>query len=106
MLTALTSYLAKIGSINELESDEDPAYLSAEVHGIMPQKRTNRITIEENNHHLIGIVNRYAKNPGHQNNDRDITNESVRRIRKDYNSSRHSSINKALDSFCKIDEVG
>jgi hypothetical protein len=105
VLEALRSHLARVGAVTELESDEDPSYLSAEVQDFMLENHINHITTEENNHHILGIINRFTKTIRDLNQDRDITDENMNSIIEEYNSSKHSSIDKAPDKFDHKDEV-
>jgi transposase InsO family protein len=105
VLKALQAHIAKVGIINELTSDEDSAYLSAEVQNFMLQNHINHITTEENNHHILGIVNRFIKTLRDLNQDRDISDQSMNSIIEEYNSSKHSSIHKSPNNFNKEDEV-
>jgi hypothetical protein len=88
-----------------LTSDEDAAYLSKDVQGFMLRNHINHITTEENNHHILGIVNRFIKNLRDLNQDRDISDDNMNSIVEEYNSRQHSSIGKAPDNFGESNEI-
>jgi hypothetical protein len=62
VLKAFQAHLNKVRPITRLTSDEDAAYLSKEVQDFMLSNHINLFTTEENNHHILGIINRFIKN--------------------------------------------
>jgi hypothetical protein len=101
VLKALTAHLGKVSKVNELESDEDSASISNDVQNFMLQNHINHITTEENNFNILGIINRFRKTLRDMNQERDFTDEGIDNIIEEYNSSKHSSINKSPNSFKK-----
>jgi hypothetical protein len=70
----------------------------------MLKHHINHITAEENNHHILGIINRFIKTIRDLNQERDITDESMKDIISEYKSSKHSTIKKSPNSFNRTDE--
>jgi hypothetical protein len=105
VLRALVKHMNRVNSISELTSDEDSAYLSQEFQNYLLNHHINHHTTEENNHHILGIINRFIKTLRDLNDSRDFTPAIMTNILREYNKSPHSSINKSPNSFNSNDEI-
>jgi hypothetical protein len=94
-----------VGTNTELTSDEDAAYLSKEVQDFMLANDINHFTTEENNHHFLGIRNRFIKTIRDLSPEQIISDHDMQKIIDQYNESRHSSIKKAPNKFGHEDEI-
>jgi hypothetical protein len=70
VLKALEAHLKKVGTITEFTSDEDAANLSKEIQDFMLANHINHFATEVNNHHILGIVNRFIKTIRDLNSDK------------------------------------
>lgn len=95
VIDALNKFKNDVGTINILTSDQDKAYLSEQVHKFLIDNNIDYHTTHKNNHHILGIINRFIRTIRDLNNERDFTIENMTKIINDYNSSIHSSTGKS-----------
>ena len=88
----------------ELTSDQDTAYLSQAVIDFMLKNHINYHTTEDNNHNILGIINRFIKTLRDHVEDINDYNE-VKSVVDVYNNQPHSSTGKAPNKFTHDDEV-
>ena len=87
----------------ELTSDQDPAYLTQSVIDFMLQHNIDYHTTEDNNHNILGIINRFIKTvrdhtPVHASWD------DVQQFINAYNNQEHTSTGVAPNRFSEHDE--
>ena len=88
----------------ELTSDQDPAYLSQSVIDFMLYNHIDYHTTEDNNHNILGIINRFVKTlRDHVKDINDI--KAVKQFVDAYNSQPHSSTGIAPNKFTRNDEM-
>lgn len=105
VLKALNEFKKRVKTINFLTSDQDSAYLSNEVLKFMNSNNIKYRTTEDENHNVLGIINRAIRTLRDLNNERDFTETSIDKIISEYNKSPHSSINKSPDEMNEKDEI-
>ena len=88
----------------QLTSDQDPAYLSQPVIDYMLKNNIDYHTTEDNNHNILGIINRFIKTL--RDHVEDINNiDAVRQFINIYNNQPHTSTGIAPNKFTNKDEV-
>jgi hypothetical protein len=90
VIEALKKFLSAVKNVKILQSDQDSAYLSKEFLDIIRNKHIGYTTTTDNDHHLLGIVNRFIHTIRDVNRDEDIPN-----IVKVYNDTPHRALPKA-----------
>jgi hypothetical protein len=105
VLLALIKHMNRVQNISELTSDEDTAYLSQEIQNYLLNHHINHYTTEENNHNILGIINRFIKTLRDLNSSRNFTPQVMSNILREYNKSPHSSIDKSPNNFNNNDEI-
>ncbi|MDR0832486.1 MAG: hypothetical protein LBM99_06280 [Bacillales bacterium] len=105
VLKAITKFVNNVKNVSELTSDEDAAYLSGPVQKYFLEHNIQHYTTEENNHNILGIINRFIKTLRDLNYERDFTPESMENCIATYNNSKHSSIKVKPNDFSHEDEV-
>ena len=106
VLRALNKFVseARVKPTN-MTSDQDKAYLTSSIIDFFRARGIEYRTTEDNNHNVLGIVNRFIRTlrdfmPG----ERDFTEEAMKEFIEIYNSSVHSSIGMAPKDFTAEDE--
>jgi hypothetical protein len=61
VVKALKKFLSVVKNVKILQSDQDSAYLSKEFLDIIRDKHIGYTTTTDNDHHLLGIVNRFIR---------------------------------------------
>lgn len=88
----------------EMTSDQDSSYLSQQVVNFFIEHGIDFRTTEDNNHNILGIINRFIKTLRDLNiNNRDFTVQSMNRCIRAYNTTKHSSTNIAPNNFNESD---
>jgi len=105
VLKALKTFIAEVGDVSAITSDQDAAYLSPEVCAFMSEHRIDYQTTFTNDHNRLGIINRAIKTLRDINNERDFTTQSMKRALNAYNNSIHSSTGKEPNEFTAKDEA-
>ena len=89
---------------NQLTSDQDTAYLSQAVIDFMLKNHIDYHTTEDNNHNILGIINRFIKTlRDHVDNINDIN--EVKQFIDAYNKQPHASTGIAPNKFTAKDEI-
>ena len=102
---ALTAFLNEVKNVKVMTSDSDSSFLSNEVLRLLQSHNISYRTTEENNHHVLGIINRFIRTIRDLNTERDFTTGKMKAIIRLYNQSPHRSLgNKAPDEMTKEDE--
>lgn len=89
---ALTKFFEQIPNVKFMTSDQDPAYLSHEVLTFLKSKNVVYRTTEDNDHNVLGIINRFMRTLRDLNDERDFTEEKMNELINEYNNSPHSGI--------------
>lgn len=89
---------------SQMTSDQDSAYCNTKIINFMKEHNIDYRTTEDNNHNILGIINRFMKTLRDLNKERDFTEETMKRILKLYNSSEHSKTGIAPNYFSEDDE--
>ena len=87
-----------------LTSDQDSAYLNQDVIDLMLENNIDYRTTEDNNHNILGIINRLMRTLRDLNKDRDFTTDKMNDIINLYNNTTHSSTGKTPNEFTAEDE--
>jgi len=103
VVEALRSFI-KDSPCSAITSDQDAAYLKPEATKFMIDNHIDHQTTFTNDHNRLGIINRAIKTLRDINDERDFTNESMKRALKAYNNSIHSSTGKEPNEFTSADE--
>ena len=104
VLQALKQFINKVKQVHSMTSDQDAAYLSPEITQFMIDNHIDYQTTFTNDHNRLGIINRAIKTLRDINQDRDFTNQSMKRALNAYNNSIHSSTDKEPNDFTTRDE--
>ena len=88
----------------DLTSDQDSAYLNDDVIDFLNSKGIEYHTTEDNNHNVLGIINRFMRTLRDLNKERDFTVEGMKRCVNEYNNSYHSALSKSPNEFTSNDE--
>jgi hypothetical protein len=87
-----------------LTSDQDSAYINRDMINLMLENNIDYRTTEDNNHNILGIINRLMKTLRDLNKTRDFTVDSMNKVINLYNDTTHSSTGKPPNSFTDEDE--
>ena len=88
----------------EMTSDQDSAYMNDRVINFMLDHNINYFTTDDNNHNILGVVNRFIKTLRDHNNGRDFNDESLQNFVRAYNNTEHSATGKKPNSFNTSDQ--
>ena len=107
VLNALNQFIKDEPNVKSLTSDQDAAYLSNDVLNFMKEHNINYHTTEDNNHNVLGIINRFMRTirdlAGEDN--KNISPDDMQQIIDIYNNSPHKSLNnKTPNEITKEDE--
>lgn len=97
VLNALNKFFDEVKDVKSITSDQDTAYLSWDVLEFLNEKGVKYYTTEDNNHNVLGIINRFMRTVRDMNesmgNKGNINEEQMKEIVDIYNNSPHKSIN-------------
>ncbi len=109
VMKALQEFFSEVHDVSQMTSDQDSAYLSSRVVSLMNSHNVDYRTTEDNNHNILGIINRFIKtlrdminNVGHSQS---FTVSSMKSVINAYNNSKHSSTGKTPNEFTDADET-
>lgn len=107
VLKALQLFIKDVPEVYSITSDQDSAYLSNDVLEFM---KTNNIiykTTEDNNHNVLGIINRFMRTIRDMiGNNKFIDEQEMKQLIETYNESPHKSIKfKAPNEITNEDEI-
>ncbi len=86
-----------------MTSDQDPAYLTEAVTNFFIEHEIDYRTTEDNNHNILGVINRFIRTLRDLNASRDFTVESMTKVIDAYNSTKHRSTGIAPNDFTEAD---
>ena len=103
---ALTKFIHEVPKIYSITSDQDASYLSNEVLQLMKDNKIIYTTTEDNNHNVLGIINRFMRTIRDMvGENRYINEKEMNELINAYNNSPHKSLNyKAPNQMTKTDE--
>ena len=104
VLEALKTFINEVKTIYSITSDQDAAYLDSKITKFMTDNHIDHQTTFTNDHNRLGIINRAIKTLRDINDERDFTNQSMKRALNAYNNSIHSSTGKEPNDFNEEDE--
>ena len=107
VLKALQQFVKDAQQVYSITSDEDAAYLSSAVLDYMREKNIIYRTTTENNHNVLGIINRFMRTIRDAiGENRFIQPKEMHDLVNIYNNSPHRSLdNKAPNDFTLEDEI-
>ena len=93
-------------TVKSLVSDEDAAYLSNDVLNYLKDKNIDYRTTEDNNHNVLGIINRFVRTIRDLSiKNKNLDEHRLLRIIDNYNNTPHKSLNgKTPNSITDDDE--
>ncbi len=103
VLKAMQKFVDEV-ECKQLTSDQDSAYLNKDIIDYMISKHITYKTTEDNNHNILGIINRFIKTLRDLNKERDFTNDSMNKCVNEYNNTIHSATGIAPNKFSNSDE--
>lgn len=86
--TAMEKFFSDVKNVKTLTSDQDSSYLSDVVLTYLKSKNINYRTTEDNNHHVLGIINRFIRTI----RDLNVNEENIFKIVDEYNNTPHKGI--------------
>ena len=89
----------------EMTSDQDSAYINDKIINFMLDNDINYFTTEDNNHNILGTVNRFIKTLRDHHDKRDFSENELTNLIRVYNNSEHSAHGKKPNQFNKNDEL-
>ena len=107
VLDALTKFFNEVVDVHSITSDQDTAYLSNDVLDFFKSKNIIYKTTEDNNHNVLGIINRFMRTIRDViGENRYIDEKEMNDLIDSYNNSPHKSLNnKAPNDITKEDEL-
>lgn len=99
VLRVMKKFMDEVDGVKSLTSDQDAAYLSDSVLSFIKEKGINYRTTEDENHNVLGIINRFIRTLRDLNHERDFSVEVMNKLVDEYNQSIHSSTGKAPDKM-------
>ena len=101
----LVKFFNEVPNVTKITSDQDSAYLSADVLSYLKERGINYRTTEDNNHNVLGTINRFMRTLRDLASGSGLTEARMKRIIKEYNNSPHSSLgDKSPNSITDADE--
>lgn len=104
---ALSRFISEVPNVKTITSDQDAAYLSNEVLSVIKKHGIRYTTTEDNNHNVLGIINRFMRTIRDAiGENRKIDENEMRDLINMYNESPHKSLqNKAPNDMTNADEA-
>ena len=100
----ILSQFVSDNEVRVLTSDQDPAYLNDDVINFLLSHDIDYRTTEDNNHNILGIINRFIRTIRDYNKKRDFTLDEMNKVIDDYNNSVHSATGIKPNAFTSKDE--
>lgn len=107
VINALQCFMKDVPNIYSITSDQDAAYLSNEVLGFMKSNNIIYTTTEDNNHNVLGIINRFMRTIRDAiGENRYIDETEMNDLIDAYNNTPHRGLdNRAPNDITKDDEL-
>lgn len=104
VLKSLKKFVSSNSNISSITSDQDSAFLSKEILEYLKSNNIDYWTTSDNNHNILGIINRFMKTIRDLNSERDFTNERIQELINEYNDSPHKGINNETPNSMNNDK--
>ena len=104
VIEALTKFFNEVKDVKVLRSDQDTAYLSNKTLEFLREKCIRYLTTEDENHNILGIINRFMRNIRDHVGKEVVDEEEMKEFLDMYNTSIHSSTNAAPVKMTKNQE--
>ena len=91
VINALDKFFNEVKGVKVLRSDQDSAYLSNQTLEYLRTKGVRYLTTEDENHNVLGIINRFMRTIRDLNGSGNITESKMKELIELYNNSVHSS---------------
>nr|WP_279080273.1 hypothetical protein [Catenibacterium mitsuokai] len=105
VVKALNKFFSDV-SVKTLMSDQDSTFLSAKVLELIKEKGITYRTTEDNNHNILGVINRFIRTLRDMTQRQPLTDEMIKEAVETYNKSPHSALNgKSPDEITEDDEL-
>ena len=92
VLPALQKFKADCPDVRILTSDQDGAYLTKNVLDYLRQQNIDYRTTLNNNHNVLGIINRFIRTLRDLNGKKEFTNDELQDLVAEYNNSPHRGL--------------
>ena len=93
VIKALNKFFNEVKDVKSITSDQDAAYLSSDVLEYLKERNVSYHTTEDNNHNILGIINRFMRTIRDMNGYKGVINEErMNEMVKAYNDSPHRGI--------------
>ena len=104
VIDALTKFFNEVKDVKVLRSDQDAAYLSNNTLEFLREKGVRYLTTEDENHNVLGIINRFMRTIRDLSGNEVISAEEMKELVDAYNTTVHSSTNVAPNEMTKEQE--
>lgn len=92
VMKTLEKFFQDVSDVKSITSDQDSAYLSQDVLSFLKSKNVEYRTTEDNNHNVLGIINRFMRTIRDLNNGQNFTEERMQQLVSEYNNTPHTGI--------------
>ena len=105
IIDAFDKFQDDVKNIYSITSDQDLAYLSNEFLNLMKSKNIIYRTTEDNNHNVLGIINRFMRTIRDMiGENRFIGENEMKSLIETYNETPHKSLNNKAPNDIKLDD--
>ena len=105
VLNALKQFFKDVKDVKVLRSDQDAAYLSNNVLEYLKSKQIQYYTTEDENHNILGIINRFIRTIRDLSDNKIISPKRMTKLINEYNNTVHRSIGMAPNKMNKDKEL-
>ena len=105
VLDALKHFIRDAPDVAILTSDRDKAYLSDGVLRFLAEHHIEYHTTHNNNHNILGIINRFIRTLRDMNNESSFTEERMKELIDEYNNSPHRGIGETPNDMTSEKET-
>lgn len=105
ILRCLNIFKNDVKIINSLTSDQDSSYLNKDVLLFMNSNNIDYRTTKDENHNVLGIINRFIRTLRDLNHEQFFTENTMNKLVNEYNNTKHSSIDKTPNEMNENDEI-
>ena len=101
VINAMTKFFTDVKDVKVLRSDQDAAYLSNKTLDFLREKGVRYLTTEDENHNVLGIINRFMRTVRDLANKKVISAEEMKELVNTYNTTIHTSTNVPPNEMTK-----
>ena len=98
-LQAIKAFINDAQDVQVITSDEDKAYLSNEIQSFFINNRIQHRTTDDDNHNILGIINRFIRTLRDMNERRDFTKERMKTFIEAHNDTVNNTTGVKPDNF-------